>query len=63
MSMNKMDQEEIVKATVDGFRVRCQHKNIDIGDLELQAMGLYIGEMLKPFQDNTGMIGGDWDNG
>jgi len=63
MSMNKMDQQEIVKATVDGFRVRCQHKHIEIHEAELQRVTDLLDEILEPRQDNAGMIGGEWDNG
>jgi hypothetical protein len=63
MAMNMMDQEEIVKSVVDSFRVRCNHKHIEVTAEELQRVYDVLGEILEGYQDNSGMIGGQWDNG
>jgi len=63
MAMNSVNQVEIIKSTLDGFKARCSQNYIEISEEDMVMLHQVLNDILITHQDNSNMIGGEWDNG
>ena len=63
MAMRTPDMHEIVKGTVEHFRVRCDHRRVPLDDNDLKDLSNFLCTLLEGYVDNSADTGGEWDNG
>jgi hypothetical protein len=52
-----MDQNEIVKSSVDGFKVRCDHRMISLSQKDIDTLTDTLNEILNQYVDNAQLQG------
>lgn len=61
MTMNSMDARDIIEATLDGFKVRCNHRGIYPKAADLDVLRIEFGSMLVKYCDDTSLQQGEVD--
>jgi len=62
MTMNSMDRTDIVQSTVDGFKVRCDHRMISLSESDLNLLKATLTQILDEYLDNSALQG-EYNNG
>lgn len=62
MTMRTEDAQEIIRGTIEHFRVRCEHRSVIVPEHELHRIMNVLSDVLMPLEDNSADTGGDWNN-